>query len=363
MGKTLVFILLVGLFIVFLIFRCNNNIENFDTTSDAAEAAVKKLYQADVGAIRTLADVATKLQTNGYTCPGKLGIGGMSEGMLNIKNPNGNYSHFGWVNNENYIRNKTTQDGELLVNGPLNVNGTANVNGSANVSSHLVAAGDLVTNRQRIRFWDVASDHSNHTIYNNNSNIDGEGVYDGIKMNVYAGLKIRTGNANGTVPAEIVNIQGDSINLNVPRINLGNGWNIRTGDGQFRLYYNDSQQFVVHNPDTGNEWYDVVWAKRMRTEGEFRTGDWKFRNVESHLGLGNVNNSGTGFLFAPGGGWHPNIGGYWRKAFSTGPNDCPANWAGYHNRYPDLQNAFGGDQNRLGDHYNNNGRNEGRNPC
>ena len=129
----LIFIVVIGICIISY-FCTSNNIENFDATSDAAEAAVKKLYQADVSAIRTLTDIATKLQTGGYTCPGKFGIGGMSEGMLNIRNPNGNYSHFGWVNNENYIRNKTTQDGELLVNGPLNVNGNTNVNGSTNVN-------------------------------------------------------------------------------------------------------------------------------------------------------------------------------------------------------------------------------------
>lgn len=41
----------------------------------------------------------------------------------------------------------------------------------------------------------------NHAIYNNLLDLDEEGAWDGMKMNVYDGLQVRLGNANGAVPA------------------------------------------------------------------------------------------------------------------------------------------------------------------
>jgi hypothetical protein len=150
MKLDLVFILVIGICILLFVTSssCSRNMEHFDAASDA-KAAVNAVYQADVGAIRTLADVAAKLQAGNFTVP-----------------------------------------------------------------SHLISTGDLVTTRQRLRFWDEsASDHSNHTIYNNYKDIDGEGSFDGMKMNVYAGLKIRTGNANGVVPKEVVNVNNNGMGV------------------------------------------------------------------------------------------------------------------------------------------------------
>ena len=50
----------------------------------------------------------------------RMTIGGdMSDGVVNIKNPDGRYSHFGWTDNKNYIRGDTQLDGNLNVNGVL----------------------------------------------------------------------------------------------------------------------------------------------------------------------------------------------------------------------------------------------------
>jgi hypothetical protein len=55
-------------------------------------------------------------------------------------------------------------------------------------------AGNLHTNRRRVVFSSIATD-VNHSIYNNYTDIDGEGSWDGMKMNVFEGLDVRTGNA------------------------------------------------------------------------------------------------------------------------------------------------------------------------
>lgn len=54
---------------------------------------------------------------------------------------------------------------------------------------------NLHTQRGRLAFSNTADD-PNHTIYNNNGNIDAEGAWDGMKMNVYAGLDVRVGNVS-----------------------------------------------------------------------------------------------------------------------------------------------------------------------
>ena len=150
MKLDLVFILVIGICIIFY-FCSNKNMEHFDAASDA-KAAVNAVYQADVGAIRTLADVASQLQAGGFTIPG-----------------------------------------------------------------HLIATGDFVATRRRLRFSSATD--NNHTIYNNYTNLDGEGIYDGMKMNVYDGLKIRTGNANGVAPKEIVNIDTNGMTVTGSIIN------------------------------------------------------------------------------------------------------------------------------------------------
>jgi hypothetical protein len=70
MKLDIIFLIVTGICIIFY-FCTSSNTEHFNSMNDA-KAAVNAVYQADVGAIRTLADVATKLQTDGYTCPGAL---------------------------------------------------------------------------------------------------------------------------------------------------------------------------------------------------------------------------------------------------------------------------------------------------
>ncbi len=89
-------------------------------------------------------------------------------------------------------------------------------------SSHISSTGgNLHTNRGRVAFSSTAGD-ANHSIYNNYNNIDGEGVWDGMKMNVYNGLDVRTGNASGAVPTTVFQIRSSSVNSLVALQQSGN---------------------------------------------------------------------------------------------------------------------------------------------
>ena len=95
--------------------------------------------------------------------------------------------------------------------------GTTNPQYIIETRGHISAGGatgtglyNLHTSRGRLAFSNTATD-PNHSIYNNGVNIDGEGSWDGMKMNVYAGLSIRVGNANGAIPntAMYINSSGN----------------------------------------------------------------------------------------------------------------------------------------------------------
>jgi hypothetical protein len=69
-------------------------------------------------------------------------------------------------------------------------------------TTNLVVYGNINCYRNRLIFSDAdaALNNFNHCIYNNYLNLDNEGVFDGIKFNVYAGAWFRVGNASGAVP-------------------------------------------------------------------------------------------------------------------------------------------------------------------
>ena len=110
----------------------------------------------------------------------------------------------------------------------------ASVVGRGSTTTATISVGDAGlgttgVNIRRGRLSFSTTYEANHSIYNNYNNIDSEGVYDGIKMNVYNGLKIRTGNAAGVVPTTIFSLDssGVAITGNVTATNLS-GTN--TGD-------------------------------------------------------------------------------------------------------------------------------------
>jgi len=87
--------------------------------------------------------------------------------------------------------------GNTVFNGNVGINATPSQPNKLRVEGGAISTnGNLHTERGRLAFSDSADDQ-NHTIYNNFKNIDGEGVWDGMKMNVLAGLSVRVGNVRG----------------------------------------------------------------------------------------------------------------------------------------------------------------------
>lgn len=72
---------------------------------------------------------------------------------------------------------------------------------AGHISARPVGAtpSNLHTNRGRLCFSGTPTD-PNHTIYNNFLNLDGEGVWDGMKVNAGFGYWVRIGNVNGQIP-------------------------------------------------------------------------------------------------------------------------------------------------------------------
>jgi hypothetical protein len=76
--------LIVGIF-AWVYFSFPNEHMTDVSVTDPIKQAVKQLYMADVEAIRNLSNIATQLQKDGLTVPGKLTI----KDVLEISNPNG----------------------------------------------------------------------------------------------------------------------------------------------------------------------------------------------------------------------------------------------------------------------------------
>ena len=82
--------------------KLNNKVENF-TTQDDINTAVKKIYLADVEAIRLLSNFAIQLSQGGFTVPGNLNITGNLNNNGNItctNNINGETINGGDINGE-----------------------------------------------------------------------------------------------------------------------------------------------------------------------------------------------------------------------------------------------------------------------
>ena len=71
--------------------------------------------------------------------------------------------------------------------------------GKVRVTGDAVVNGKLSLNRNALNFSNAEWD-KNHNIYNNVWNLDKEGAWDGMKINSYAGLRVRVGDSNGSTP-------------------------------------------------------------------------------------------------------------------------------------------------------------------
>jgi len=100
--------------------------------------------------------------------------------------------------------------GSSLFNGPitgystLNISGVTSMMGNVGIGTTnpgvpLQVNGNVCINRSKLTFSGTPNDF-NHAIFNNYTNIDGEGSIDGIKINAYSCFWVRVGTAAGTVP-------------------------------------------------------------------------------------------------------------------------------------------------------------------
>jgi hypothetical protein len=85
--------------------------------------------------------------------------------------------------------------------------------GKVRVKGDAVVNGKLSLNRNALNFSNAEWD-KNHNIYNNVWNLDKEGAWDGMKINSYAGLKVRVGDSNGSTPKTALEVTDASTTVN-----------------------------------------------------------------------------------------------------------------------------------------------------
>lgn len=111
------------------------------------------------------------------------------------------------------------QDGRFVIpilKSPLMFSGGNVGIGTSNPGQKLDVAGNIVganlslarTNISRGALFLATSGDFNHALYNNYSNVDGEGAQDSAKWNVFAGLNIRTGSGTQKKTALAIDVNG-----------------------------------------------------------------------------------------------------------------------------------------------------------
>jgi hypothetical protein len=123
--------------------------------------------------------------------------GGNLSGQVRVDLNTTGSSFIGTGGNSNFHIN---HDGSATVNLINSGGGGFSLNGSlrgtsANFSGVTISNGFALSsnNTDRFALWLASPSDMNHALYNGYSNIDGEGSWDGLKMNVYDGLNVRVG--------------------------------------------------------------------------------------------------------------------------------------------------------------------------
>jgi hypothetical protein len=189
---------------IFHIYWKTQNIEKMSNVPDNIKEAVRQVYNADVEAIRNLSEVAKKLQAGGLIHPGNLDVKGDIKIGGNILNDKQIISNF-----------RSSDDNGLIVAGSNKGENQAAYIGWENGVGTLGMRGT----RQAFSF-----DANSNTIHGNT-------------------------NVNGV-------------------LNLPNGWSIDTSDTHLRIKHNGDNKFTAHTGGVGDEWSDVVWGKKLRSEGQ-----------------------------------------------------------------------------------------------
>jgi hypothetical protein len=160
--------------------------------------------------------------------------------------------------------------------------------------------GNLGVLRKRLTFSSVSSD-ANHSIYNNYDNIDGEGSFDGMKMNVYDGLRVRVGNASGATPTQILSIGSggttlnNSLNIISGRVTASSGG--ANTYGIFSGYENNNHFIGIRCVVTGTTTSPTLTGQHQTTFVEYAEANdssgWFFKSSEpgSYLEVARITRS------------------------------------------------------------------------
>ena len=167
---------------------------------------------------------------------GNVGIAGSSKigGFVDTPSLNRNDGDWLRINNQGASVGQTAMYGGVCINDTKQTHGGLSVGdwnsnvgqGNIHATGRVFSDKNLQTIRNRVCFSN-ALDDPNHSIYNNGWNIDGQGAWDGMKMNVYAGLDVRTGNANGAVPTTRLSIRDNGTLITSDSSPAGNGFEYR----------------------------------------------------------------------------------------------------------------------------------------
>jgi hypothetical protein len=306
----LIFLFVIAAFVGYYFCKKESfdSIEEFSAINDARQA-VREVYNADVDAIRNLSEVAKKLQAGGITIPGTLTANSGNHHIPIVAASNGE-AHIALrsSNNEginNYLINRggnfrlhTHDVGDMFgVNRDghhyIRHTGDNVMNIEGDGDNPYISLGKTGTwDNRKLYIQNVGANTADPTF---RVGVHGKREIMDISQNAGVRFKRKDGRTThldhtddknyirgDTQHDNNLNVDGNTVvngNLEVKgRLNLSNGWNIRTNDGNLRFYHNDSHQMVIHNPQAGNEWANVIAGRRLRAEEEVRTPQVNYKN-------------------------------------------------------------------------------------
>ncbi len=252
--------LFVHFFMIFLVVFIYDQIkslfyskkEGFDATTDVI-AAINKVYNADIEAIRNLSSIAQKLLAGGLTVPGNLLL--PSGGELDLgsndttRETNAGKIVYGKFETDSLgIVGKGNLGGNRKIKMWDNVEIATNLNVGNTLSAGNIFTNSINTNTNPIYFWAPGDPnhfigHSQGTRKWNNGSPNGPAVvgWDGGSLGSTNGgdKTALTWDKNGNV-----NING---NLNIKGTIILGDWTINGLDGHLRFFNKSGTQFVIHS--------------------------------------------------------------------------------------------------------------------